>query len=38
MRCQCNSNYHAESRNVEIPAQQVKPNTTKKFVVSVEDQ
>ena len=31
-------NYRAESRNFRIPADQVKPNATKKFVVSVQDQ
>ena len=35
MTCQCNGNYCAESRNVEISANQVKPNTTETFVVSV---
>ena len=38
MTCRCNDNYRAESRNVGIPVDQVKPNTTKKFVVSVQDQ
>ena len=33
-----NGSYCAESRNVEIPVDQIKPNTTKTFVVSVEDQ
>ena len=38
MTCQCNGNYRTESRNVEISASQVKPNTTKTFVVSVQGQ
>ena len=38
MTSQCNDNYRAGSGNVRIPADQVKPNTTKKFVVSVQDQ
>ena len=38
MTCQWNGNYFAESRNVEIPADQVKRNTTKKFVVLVQGQ
>ena len=38
MTCQSKGNYRAESRNVEISSNQVKPNTTKKFVVSVQGQ
>ena len=38
MTCQWNGIYCAESRNVEIPADQIKLNTTKKFVVSVQGQ
>ena len=37
MTYQCNSYYRAESRNVGIPADQAKPNTAKKFGVSVQD-
>ena len=38
MTCQWNGNYFAESRNVQIPVHQVKRNTTKMFVASVQDQ
>ena len=38
MTCQWNGNYRAKSRNVEIPADQVKLNTTKKIFVSVQYQ
>ena len=37
MTYQCNSYYRAESRNVGIPPDQAKPNTAKKFGVSVQD-
>ena len=37
MTCQCNGSYRPESRNIEIPADQVNSDTATKFV-SVQDQ